>query len=109
MNRIANARLASFRAPIRAQPSSPTTRFYSNSPSTPPKPSNYTAFYKTFGRPIAKVVLTAIFTYQLAYYAWTRLEHKEIKEEMLGLTATIAELEARVELLEKAKANKTKT
>ena len=43
-----------------------------------------TSFYKTFGRPMAKVFLVAVFTYQLAYYWWVRLEQDEIKREMQG-------------------------
>lgn len=42
-------------------------------------------FYRTFGRPIFKVFLLAIFTYQLAYYFWVRLEQDEIKSEMRGM------------------------
>ncbi|KAI0012865.1 hypothetical protein F4779DRAFT_567192 [Xylariaceae sp. FL0662B] len=63
-------------------------------------PSAYGQFYRTFGRPIAKAFLIAIFTYQVAYYFWVRLEQKEIKSEM---RATISELEARIEQLEKAR------
>lgn len=37
-------------------------------------------FYKTFTRPIAKVLLMATFTYQLAYWAWVKLETDEVKE-----------------------------
>ncbi|KAH9910000.1 hypothetical protein F4778DRAFT_713754 [Xylariomycetidae sp. FL2044] len=66
--------------------------------SKPPSPN--AQFYKTFGRPIAKVFLMAIFTYQLAYYFWARLEHDEIKDEK---RATISDLEARIEQLEKAR------
>lgn len=57
-------------------------RLYSSE--TPTPPSAHAAFYKTFGRPIAKVVLTAIFTYQLVYYAWVRLEHNEVKADLNG-------------------------
>ncbi|KAI5924317.1 hypothetical protein F4810DRAFT_709652 [Camillea tinctor] len=39
-------------------------------------------FYATFGRPIFKTILISIFTYQLAYYFWVRLENNEIKDEM---------------------------
>jgi hypothetical protein len=38
-------------------------------------------FYKTFTRPIAKVLLLATFTYQLSYYFWVKLEKDEIKSE----------------------------
>ncbi|KAI5862802.1 hypothetical protein GGS23DRAFT_68173 [Durotheca rogersii] len=71
-------------------------RFYSSQPQ--PGGSPNADFFKTFGRPIGKVFLLAIFTYQLAYFFWTSLEYEEIKGEM---QATIAELEARVEQLEK--------
>jgi hypothetical protein len=37
-------------------------------------------FYKSFGRPIAKVFLGAVFTYQLSYYTWVKLETDEVKE-----------------------------
>lgn len=57
-------------------------RLYSSSPPTPP--SAHAAFYKTFGRPIAKVALGAIFTYQVVYYAWVRLEHNEVKVDLNG-------------------------
>ncbi|KAI1261236.1 hypothetical protein F5Y18DRAFT_206321 [Xylariaceae sp. FL1019] len=64
---------------------------------------NSATFYKTFGRPVAKVFLMAIFTYQLAYYFWVRLEQDETRATM---QATISELEARIEELEKAKLQK---
>lgn len=60
----------------------PPRRLYSSG--TPTPPSAHAAFYKTFGRPIAKVVLAAIFTYQLVYYAWVRLEHNEVKVDLNG-------------------------
>ena len=41
-------------------------------------------FYKTFTRPVAKCLLLAMFTYQLAYYAWVKLETDEIKHEKDG-------------------------
>ncbi|KAH8161734.1 hypothetical protein CIB48_g6501 [Xylaria polymorpha] len=61
---------------------------------------NHKTFYKTFGRPIAKVFLMAIFTYQLLYYFWVKLEQDEVRAEM---EATISDLEARIEQLEQAK------
>ena len=65
----------------------------------PKSKSPSSEFYKTFGRPIAKVFLLAIFTYQVAYYFWVRLEQDEMKRDM---EATIAELEARISELEVA-------
>ncbi|KAI2608378.1 uncharacterized protein GGS25DRAFT_273348 [Hypoxylon fragiforme] len=72
-------------------------------PPAPPSPEEKSIngqFYKTFGRPIAKVLLVAVFTYQVAYYLWVKLEYNEIKSEM---RATIADLEARIEQLEQAR------
>ena len=37
------------------------------------------AFYKTFGRPIAKVLLVAMLTYQIVYLLWVKLESEETK------------------------------
>jgi len=37
-------------------------------------------FYKSFGRPTAKVFLGAVFTYQIVYYTWVKLETDEIKQ-----------------------------
>ncbi|KAI1818037.1 hypothetical protein GGS20DRAFT_581743 [Poronia punctata] len=45
---------------------------------------NHKTFYKTFSRPILKVFLMAIFTYQVAYYFWVRLEQNETRAEMKG-------------------------
>ena len=42
-------------------------------------------FYKSFGRPIAKVFLGAVFTYQFTYLAWMRLEKDEIKQQKRGM------------------------
>lgn len=36
-------------------------------------------FYKSFGGPVAKVFLGAVFTYQAVYWAWVKLETDEIK------------------------------
>jgi hypothetical protein len=41
-------------------------------------------FYKTFGRPVFKVFLMAMFTYQMLYLAWVRLEHGEEREQRQG-------------------------
>jgi hypothetical protein len=41
-------------------------------------------FYKTFTRPIAKVLLLAVFTYQLAYWSWVKLETDETREKTDG-------------------------
>ncbi|KAI1429432.1 hypothetical protein F5Y12DRAFT_709915 [Xylaria sp. FL1777] len=51
------------------------------------KEEKHKTFYKTFGRPIAKVFLMAIFTYQLAYYFWVRLEQDEMRAEMQGASS----------------------
>ncbi|KAJ4388992.1 hypothetical protein N0V93_006454 [Gnomoniopsis smithogilvyi] len=54
------------------------------------QPSHLAQFYKTFTRPVAKVLLMAFFTYQLAYWAWVKLEADEIMAER---EAYIAQLE----------------
>ena len=41
-------------------------------------------FYKSFGRPIAKVFLGAVFTYQVVYWGWVKLETDEIKRQKKG-------------------------
>ncbi|KAK0651895.1 hypothetical protein B0T16DRAFT_404959 [Cercophora newfieldiana] len=52
----------------------------------PPKPKSATGeFYKTFTRPVAKTFLIAIFTYQLLYFGWAKLEQDEIKEDRTGM------------------------
>ncbi|KAI0119196.1 hypothetical protein F4814DRAFT_447009 [Daldinia grandis] len=65
----------------------PWPRFSSSSPSGQEARSPNAQFYKTFGRPIAKVFLVAVFTYQLAYYFWLRLEQDETRAEMRGTRA----------------------
>ncbi|KAJ9142543.1 hypothetical protein NKR19_g7185 [Coniochaeta hoffmannii] len=60
-------------------------------------PSLTGEFYKTFTRPVAKCLLLAMFTYQLAYYAWVKLETDEIRHEK---DAEIASLEEQVKALQ---------
>lgn len=38
-------------------------------------------FYKTFARPIAKVLLMATLTYQFTYWLWAKSEADEVKRE----------------------------
>ncbi|KAL2068672.1 hypothetical protein VTL71DRAFT_15010 [Oculimacula yallundae] len=52
--------------------------------------SPHVGFYKTFTRPVAKVLLMATFTYQLAYWGWVYLEKGEIRRQK---TAEIEGLE----------------
>jgi hypothetical protein len=57
-------------------------RHYASQPS---KPISATGeFYKTFTRPVAKTLLLALFTYQVVYWGWAKLEQDEIKEERTG-------------------------
>jgi len=42
------------------------------------------AFYKSFGIPFAKVFLGAMFTYQVLYYSWLKLESMEQKKDKDG-------------------------
>lgn len=41
-------------------------------------------FYRSFGRPIAKVFLGAVVTYQIVYWVWVKLETDEIKGKKRG-------------------------
>lgn len=50
------------------------------SPANTPK----IGFYKSFGRPIAKVFLGAMFTYQMTYLLWLKLETQEVKASKTG-------------------------
>ncbi|KAG4425973.1 hypothetical protein IFR04_000917 [Cadophora malorum] len=58
--------------------------------------SPHVGFYKTFARPVAKVLLMATFTYQFVYWGWMYLEKDEIKKqksaEVEGLEKQLAEL-----------------
>ncbi|MCJ1396779.1 hypothetical protein MMC18_009671 [Xylographa bjoerkii] len=57
----------------------------------PPKQvSPHVGFYKSFGRPIAKVFLGATFTYQVTYWLWTKLEIDEIKRDKAGMGVNTA-------------------
>ncbi|PTB62798.1 hypothetical protein BBK36DRAFT_1127800, partial [Trichoderma citrinoviride] len=57
-------------------------------------------FYKTFTRPIGKVLVLAVFTYQVAYWTWVKLEADEHRAET---DATIAALEKTVDEYKRAK------
>lgn len=57
------------------------------------------AFYKSFGRPIAKVFFMALFTYQVLHYTWLKLEAMEEKEEK---TAELQGLEGQLRDLAKS-------
>ncbi|KAL2676705.1 hypothetical protein Neosp_010469 [[Neocosmospora] mangrovei] len=48
------------------------------------KPSVTSQFYRSFTRPIAKTLLLAVFTYQLVYWAWVKLETDEVRAERDG-------------------------
>lgn len=41
-------------------------------------------FWKVFGRPILKVLLTATLTYQVAYWGWLKLELDEARVDKQG-------------------------
>ncbi|POS73106.1 hypothetical protein DHEL01_v208498 [Diaporthe helianthi] len=61
--------------------------------SEPQQPSPLSQFYKDFTRPVAKVLLMAMLTYQLAYWGWVKLEQDEIRAEREG---EVQRLEAQV-------------
>ncbi|CEJ94511.1 hypothetical protein VHEMI10035 [[Torrubiella] hemipterigena] len=75
-----------------------TRRFYSAQPANPT-----TQFYKTFTRPVAKVLLVAVFTYQVCYWSWVKLEADEMKRET---DASIADLEKAVNEYQESKSGK---
>ncbi|CAI6341461.1 unnamed protein product [Periconia digitata] len=52
-------------------------------PSPPKQPSRVASFYRTFSYPILKAFLGALFTYQITYYAWLKLEYAEEKRNVL--------------------------
>lgn len=72
-----------------AQPPNP------NQAPPPPKkaPSRVGTFYRNNTYPVLKSFLLALFTYQLAYYVWLKLEVVEEKSEQQG---TIKSLENEV-------------
>ncbi|QDS67615.1 hypothetical protein FKW77_004175 [Venturia effusa] len=67
------------------------------SPDSPPI-NPHRAFYKAWGIPLVKVFLGAMFTYQVLYYGWLKLESIEQKKEkdaeMKLLEGQLAELTA---------------
>ncbi|KAL5094084.1 hypothetical protein Trisim1_008194 [Trichoderma cf. simile WF8] len=67
------------------------------------QPSPVAQFYKTFTRPIGKVLVLAVFTYQVAYWTWNKLEADEHRAEA---DATIAALESTVNEYQKTKDGK---
>ncbi|KAK4229857.1 hypothetical protein QBC38DRAFT_471220 [Podospora fimiseda] len=77
---------ALFRALPRQQ-----VRLYSSQPQRPKSATG--EFYKAWTRPVAKTALLAVFTYQVIYWGWTKLEYDEIKETK---EAEITRLEALV-------------
>ncbi|PSS25222.1 hypothetical protein M430DRAFT_33007 [Amorphotheca resinae ATCC 22711] len=102
MNRITSSSARRFAAQLRRPNAVSQTRWSSTEPTaSDQKPvSPHIGFYKTFARPIAKVLLMATFTYQLAYFAWVKLEKEEIKSER---RAEIESLEKQLEELTKGK------
>ncbi|GAB0138288.1 hypothetical protein EsDP_00006525 [Epichloe bromicola] len=62
--------------------------------------SKQSQFYKTFARPIAKTLVIAVFTYQFFYWGWVKLETDEHQQKT---DAEIADLEAKVSVLDKAR------
>ncbi|KAL7276858.1 hypothetical protein RUND412_000146 [Rhizina undulata] len=70
---------------------------------TPGKPevSPHINFYKVFGRPLAKVFLLAVFTYQSFYWLWLKLEKSELER---GKHEVISKLEAELNTLREQKA-----
>ncbi|KAF2684917.1 hypothetical protein K458DRAFT_417766 [Lentithecium fluviatile CBS 122367] len=64
-------------------PSHPTSTPTPPNPNIKP-PSRVAAFYRSFTYPILKCFLGALFTYQLTYYLWAKLEVVEEKSQRQG-------------------------
>ncbi|TDZ22465.1 hypothetical protein Cob_v004610 [Colletotrichum orbiculare MAFF 240422] len=83
------------RAPLRL--SRTISRPYSTSQGDEKRPSIVGTFYKTFTRPVLKVLLMATLTYQILYWGWIKLEQDEIRAEKKNdietLEAKVAELQ----------------
>ncbi|CAK7241850.1 MAG: hypothetical protein STHCBS139747_003321 [Sporothrix thermara] len=90
--RIVSSAAPAFRQVARNRPALIGRRWNSSSS----EPSAYSSFFKTFGRPITKVCLMAVFTYQLVFFGWTKLEQDEIRSERQEISL----LEAKVKDLQ---------
>ncbi|KAF2198252.1 hypothetical protein GQ43DRAFT_474704 [Delitschia confertaspora ATCC 74209] len=55
--------------------------WYSSQPASGAQPSMHREFYKSFGYPVLKVFMGAVFTYQLLYWTWMKLESLEAKKD----------------------------
>ncbi|RDI79567.1 hypothetical protein Vi05172_g10444 [Venturia inaequalis] len=90
---ITHARFNSTKPQYQAPNPTPATP----SPDSPPV-NPHRAFYKAWGIPLVKVFLGAMFTYQVLYYGWLKLESIEQKKEkdaeMKLLEGQLAELTA---------------
>ncbi|CEL08273.1 hypothetical protein BJX68DRAFT_260932 [Aspergillus pseudodeflectus] len=79
---------------IRTLTTTPTRQNTGVPPHPPPQqPSGYKegmSRYKLFASPFAKVFLGAVFTYQVIYWTWVKLEMEETKE---GRNKEVAALE----------------
>ncbi|OAL53170.1 hypothetical protein IQ07DRAFT_585113 [Pyrenochaeta sp. DS3sAY3a] len=66
---------------------SPRRRYATDPPPSPAshqplqEPSRAGTYYKSFGSPVLKCFLGALFTYQLAYFSWLKLETIEEQYE----------------------------
>ncbi|CAF9916190.1 MAG: hypothetical protein GOMPHAMPRED_000923 [Gomphillus americanus] len=60
--------------------------------------SPHVGFYKSFGRPFAKVFLMGFCSYQIFYYTWIHLESNEMKQikqkELDGLVKRLQDMDA---------------
>ncbi|TWU77553.1 hypothetical protein ED733_007569 [Metarhizium rileyi] len=76
------------------------TQSMSRSYATAKQPGPTSHFYKTFTRPVAKVLVLAVFTYQFIYWGWVKLEADEHRQKT---DAEIADLETKVRKLDQAR------
>ncbi|KAM0796288.1 hypothetical protein BDR22DRAFT_868036 [Usnea florida] len=52
--------------------------------------SPHVGFYRSFGRPIAKVFLGAVVAYQTIYWVWVKLEVEEIKNKKRSTSSKVS-------------------
>ncbi|KAL4902518.1 hypothetical protein BDW74DRAFT_157954 [Aspergillus multicolor] len=74
-------------------PARPNTGMPPHPPPQQPEPSAYKegmSRYKAFASPFAKVFLGAVFTYQVIYWTWVKLDMEEVK---VGKNQQLAALE----------------
>lgn len=95
--------------PAPPRPHAPTTQPPSSTAAPPPpppkkEPSRVGTFYRNNTYPVLKAFLIALFTYQLAYYAWLKLEVIEEQTEQQDTVRSLENEVKRAVALQKRKA-----